>query len=244
MGRFKIKKTRTYNRALPLMMPAGIALYHWSRPSDKLKIAKIQSKVMNTANSPEFKNAISEITPFLDMGVQHNLYTIMGIIDILSATKSLSDGSFQKQHIKIPMMGETKPSIHTVVKVIKRIKADVNGQVLDNAILSYEISDKLFDIMRTGNKDDSPVAKITKRFDELLYTLKPLIPQKYSSNIGKLTRLIKIAQALNATDEILTNSDEDFMKNSDTHDTYSEPKKENPHTGSFDMVAKLVSLLS
>lgn len=246
MDRFRIKKTRTYNRALPLLMPAGVALYHWSRPSNKLKIAQIQSKVIDTAKSPEFKDAISEITPFLDLGVQHILYTTMGIIDILSATKNLSDGSFQKQHMKIPFAGETKIGIRPIVKAIKRLKADVNGQVLDNAILSYEISDKLFSLMRKENRGGNPTSFAANLLDDLLGVLKPLIPQKHFSNIGKFTKLIKIAQAINATDEI--------MANSDAHSTDSDSKRENPdrnpsetenpNVGSLDMIAKLVSLLS
>jgi len=118
--------------------------------------------------------------------------------------------------------------------------------VLDNAILSYEITDKLFNMLRKDSNDGNPTAKATTQLDELIYLLKPLMPHKYYSNIGKFTRLIKIAQALNATDGILANSDE--------HSTNSEPKRKNPDSsasesenstaGSFDMIAKLVSLLS
>jgi hypothetical protein len=268
-NRFRIKRTRTYNhnRALPLLMPAGAALYHWSRSPNKPKIANIRSKIVDTAKSPEFKDAISEISHFLDLGIQHNLYTIMGIIDILSATKSLADGSFQKQHIKIPLTGETKNSIRTFINVIKRLKTGINGQVLDNAVLSYEISDKLFELMRKENSG-SPKDIITKRFDDLLYIFRPLMPQKYSSNIGKFTKLIKIAQAINATDDIMTSYDTESIENSnkkdagdklktvspDMHATDSELKRENSdgsasetenlNAGALDLAAKLMKLLS
>lgn len=254
-NRFRIKKTRTYNRnrALPLLMPAGVALYHWSRSPDKLKIADIRSKVIDTAKSPEFKDAISEISPFLDLGIQHNLYTMMGIIEILSATKSLADGSFQKQHIQIPMTGEAINGIRAIMRMIKRLKINVNGQILDNAVLSYEISDKLFDIMRK-EKSSSPKTVITRRFDELLNIFKPLMPQKFSSNIGKFTKLIKIAQAINVTDDIMTSSDAGYIEKSDTQSADSELKGENHDNstsdtkasdeGSLDMIAKLVQLMS
>jgi len=205
---------------------------------------KIKKTILNAAESPELLNALGSIAPYMDMGMQHNLYTMAGIIEVLTTIKRLGDGSFQKQHLTIPVSGSIRNSMRGFLRTLKHLNIDLSGQMVDNAILAYEISENLFSVLHDKDSSGGSIDKKIKTFERLVRTLKPVMPDKHFQQFDKVANIIKIAEVASMAEVLRKGSETNSEENPDIKQDNEEPEVQDQKDASVDMLLKFLQLIS
>lgn len=198
--------------------------------------------INNFIRSPETKEILSAVIPYLDDYEQQNVYTLLGLLEAVDTIYGVADGTYQDIKIAttpVPFRSESERIIG-ILNAVKPYIAEPSQELVDTIVKAQTMSSKLARNMRVYKSKrlsgESPLENLDT-FYEILDILRPIIPEEKLEPIDRITTMAKLFEASPLKEQIFSKDSKPELEKSD-----EAPASKNDN--SLETIAKVINLFS